>query len=430
MRALLVTLGTTGDIYPMIGLGKAIKQHGGAVTIATSEYFRAEIEAAGMGFIALAPHWTQEEFVDLAKQLNRNTNPAVELRWIFQSFKPALPENLRLLEAAAQNHDIMVASYLLPFLSGIADRVGLPFAITAFCHSAVPSPDQVMRGYPELRWLPRPLRRVYNRFFWYAADKAVDALLNHTIGAELKAAKIPKINRFFCQPARLVLATVSPGLMQPGGVTFDSRFVFSGYIRHQPPEDPALQQRLDSFCGSKKVPVINFGSMVRDSSQKQFQRFLKNWPKGRKLIVQAGWAGLAVPTDRPEILGLGKTNHDVLFGYASVVVHHGGAGTTGSVLHAGVPHLVVPHIADQFFWASEVVRLGVGHTISCKRWERNALGAIDAVLGDHSCSEKAREAAAVLATENGGESSVRLLREFMEREKMRPGGTPTAGPDA
>jgi UDP:flavonoid glycosyltransferase YjiC (YdhE family) len=42
------------------------------------------------------------------------------------------------------------------------------------------------------------------------------------------------------------------------------------------------------------------------------------------------------------------------------VVHHGGAGTTGAALIAGVPAVVVPFMMDQPFWGARVAELGAG----------------------------------------------------------------------
>lgn len=41
-------------------------------------------------------------------------------------------------------------------------------------------------------------------------------------------------------------------------------------------------------------------------------------------------------------------------------MHHGGAGTTGASLRAGLPTIVKPFFGDQFFWAARVQKLGVG----------------------------------------------------------------------
>ncbi|HSP81366.1 MAG TPA: nucleotide disphospho-sugar-binding domain-containing protein, partial [Myxococcaceae bacterium] len=54
--------------------------------------------------------------------------------------------------------------------------------------------------------------------------------------------------------------------------------------------------------------------------------------------------------------------HDWLFPRVAAVVHHGGAGTTGAALRAGVPAIIVPFTMDQPFWGSRVAALGVGPT--------------------------------------------------------------------
>jgi UDP:flavonoid glycosyltransferase YjiC (YdhE family) len=49
-----------------------------------------------------------------------------------------------------------------------------------------------------------------------------------------------------------------------------------------------------------------------------------------------------------------------LFLQVAAVVHHGGAGTTGAGLRAGVPNIIVPFFGDQHFWGWRVEELGAG----------------------------------------------------------------------
>jgi UDP:flavonoid glycosyltransferase YjiC (YdhE family) len=49
---------------------------------------------------------------------------------------------------------------------------------------------------------------------------------------------------------------------------------------------------------------------------------------------------------------------DALFTTASAVIHHAGSGTTLTALKAGLPQIVMPQGADQFFNAAAVVRRG------------------------------------------------------------------------
>jgi sterol 3beta-glucosyltransferase len=57
----------------------------------------------------------------------------------------------------------------------------------------------------------------------------------------------------------------------------------------------------------------------------------------------------------PECYQLDKVPHDWLFPLIDAAVHHGGSGTTGASLRAGIPTLIKPWFGDQFFWARFVV---------------------------------------------------------------------------
>jgi UDP:flavonoid glycosyltransferase YjiC (YdhE family) len=72
---------------------------------------------------------------------------------------------------------------------------------------------------------------------------------------------------------------------------------------------------------------------------------------GIRAIVSKGWGGLGGDNLKvPEnIYMIGNCPHDWLFTHVSVVVHHGGAGTTAAGLRAGKPTVVVPFFGDQPF---------------------------------------------------------------------------------
>ena len=59
-------------------------------------------------------------------------------------------------------------------------------------------------------------------------------------------------------------------------------------------------------------------------------------------IVQKGWAGMDPENVPKDIIFIGSAPHDKLFPLCSVVVHHGGAGTTAAGLRAGRPTVIVP----------------------------------------------------------------------------------------
>ena len=81
---------------------------------------------------------------------------------------------------------------------------------------------------------------------------------------------------------------------------------------------------------------------------------------GRRAIVYAGWAGLALDHPEPGCLVIGEANQQRLFRRVAAVVHHGGAGTTTTAALAGVPQVLIPQAYDQRYWAQRVRDLGIG----------------------------------------------------------------------
>jgi hypothetical protein len=61
----------------------------------------------------------------------------------------------------------------------------------------------------------------------------------------------------------------------------------------------------------------------------------------------------ADPSD-DQVHVVADTPHAWLLPRTAAVVHHGGAGTTGAGLRAGVPNVVCPWFADQPLWAERV----------------------------------------------------------------------------
>lgn len=86
-----------------------------------------------------------------------------------------------------------------------------------------------------------------------------------------------------------------------------------------------------------------------------------------RAIISKGWSARMSKTDDkdpvpeipPECYILEKVPHDWLFPRVDAALHHGGAGTTGASLRAGIPTIIKPWFGDQFFWASRVHVLGV-----------------------------------------------------------------------
>jgi vancomycin aglycone glucosyltransferase len=143
------------------------------------------------------------------------------------------------------------------------------------------------------------------------------------------------------------------------------------------------------------------------------ERFIRAWPRDRKIVVQRGWAQFPQFGDADHIKIVGKVSHDQLFRHASAIIHHGGAGTTASALHAGVPQIVVPHIGDQNYFGSEVERFGCGFRLKKNIWPEQLHHALERLLSEPTRSARAAEIGRELRAADGPAAAVRELEDFV-----------------
>jgi sterol 3beta-glucosyltransferase len=124
---------------------------------------------------------------------------------------------------------------------------------------------------------------------------------------------------------------------------------------YQPPAE------LLSFLQEGESPLcITFGSMV-NRNQERIDRIVSESLKqtGNRGIILSGWSGIEKVSSN-DLLYLEAVPHDWLLPHCKLVIHHGGAGTTATGLHAGIPNIVVPFLGDQLFWGERVHALGAG----------------------------------------------------------------------
>jgi sterol 3beta-glucosyltransferase len=135
-------------------------------------------------------------------------------------------------------------------------------------------------------------------------------------------------------------------------------------------------------------------------------------------VLVTGWGGLN-SIDLPDsVYQIDAVPHDWLFPQMAAVVHHGGAGTTGAGLHAGVPSIITPFSVDQPFWAQRVFDLGVGtKPIPRQRLTAELLAdAITLAVNDREMRARAAALGEQIRLEDGVACAVqaieRHIREF------------------
>jgi len=125
LRILLPAIGSSGDVHPVIGLGRALKARGHSVTVITNGIFSDQIRGNGLGFIELG---TRAE----AEALMRDPR-LWHLRKGFRCIVEGaiLPQVRRLYSTIEANRDssTVVAATTLCLGARVAqERLGIPTA--------------------------------------------------------------------------------------------------------------------------------------------------------------------------------------------------------------------------------------------------------------------------------------------------------------
>jgi sterol 3beta-glucosyltransferase len=157
---------------------------------------------------------------------------------------------------------------------------------------------------------------------------------------------------------------------------------------------------------------IGYGSMNAGDGEEKARLVLRALElSGQRGLLLTGWGGLARVAAAPHVLYIDNVPHDWLFPRMAAVVHHGGAGSTGAGLRAGVPSLITPVAADQYAWAAQVVKSGVGpQAPELKSLTAEKLaGAIRMAVNDSDLRTRAAQLGEKIRAENGVAQAVDII---------------------
>lgn len=179
----------------------------------------------------------------------------------------------------------------------------------------------------------------------------------------------------------------------------------TGYWHYDTPSAWTPPAALAEFLSKGPAPIyIGFGSMLIDDPKGAAEIALAALERiGARGVLSAGWGGLTSDNLPENVFAINEAPHDWLFPKMAAIVHHCGAGTTGAALRAGKPSVCTPFIADQFFWAERLCKLGVApKAVPNASWNVSKLGAaMETALNDTAMRARAEQIGAVVRAEDG-----------------------------
>jgi sterol 3beta-glucosyltransferase len=208
-----------------------------------------------------------------------------------------------------------------------------------------------------------------------------------------------------------MLYGISPSLLPRPADWPSNAFMCGQWLR--PVRDWNPPEPLREFLAAGEPPIYaGFGSMV-GFDQRALLEALTTAIAGRRALFYPGWSGKGGELNLPaNIHVLDDTPHDWLFPRTSLIIHHGGSGTTHSAARAGVPSVVLPFAGDQFFWAERLRLHGVAPDAPSSR-HLNAAELGRAIEAASSSAMRGRAAALGqrMRGEDGLAEAVRVIAE-------------------
>jgi UDP:flavonoid glycosyltransferase YjiC (YdhE family) len=140
---------------------------------------------------------------------------------------------------------------------------------------------------------------------------------------------------------------------------------------------------------------------------------------GQRAVLGAGWGELGQVILPESVFPIDYVPYRWLFPRLAAVVHHGGSGTTGMGLSAGVPSIIVPFVFDQFFWGRRISELGVGPSpVPYRRLSAGRLAeAIDVAVSDMEMRQHAMVLGARVRAEDGIGNAIRVIEGHLAQER-------------
>jgi UDP:flavonoid glycosyltransferase YjiC (YdhE family) len=385
---------------------------GHSVKLAAPSRFQNLIEGYGIPFVPLAG-----DPEDLSRRFNDAGHNFVKMVRGMMEYAIGIGADIaRQTAEACEAADLIVHTFT-HLVGGhtLAREMNIPDVHIQTFPMFTPTGDYPNVTLPDLklRALNRLTHVVSRQIIWWTSKYGYEQVRRR---AGLPKRKLySPFDRDPLHPPTPILCAWSPGVLPPSSdwrsnVHVTGYYFFDSDISYQPPVE--LQQFLEA--GDPPI-CVSFGSMVNRDAEK-IDRIIREslMQTNQRGIILSGWGGVN-PGSSNDLLYLDSAPHDWLLPRCTMVIHHGGAGTTSAGLRAGIPNIVVPFTADQPFWGGRVHALGAGpRPILVKDLSVERLTQAMAAAGGDAIRTRAQALGMKIRGEAGVNQAVELLESHVQ----------------
>jgi len=419
-RIVLNTFGSYGDIHPYIALGMELRSRGHHVVVATMEIYREKVRNAGLDFAGVRPNIPQPK--DQGPGLiDKIMDPKSGPRFLTEEvIFPAVRDSYQDLVRAVEGADLLVTHPAAPAGPLVGRKTGVRWISTvlaplSFFSAYDPPVPPYWQWTASLQLLGPRIMKPFLDFMKsnYKAQAIVD--FRAEIGLSDNGNPMFEAQH----SAELVLAMFSKVFAAPQP-DWPPQTRVTGFCFYDGKNEEEISAEVDSFLTNGPPPIVfTLGSSAVWVARDFFRESIKAAQKlGQRAVLIIG-DDRNFPGEIPEgMIAINYAPYQALLPRASVVVHHGGVGTTAQGLLAGVPTLIVPFAFDQADNAAHAKRIRTSRTVyRNKYFAPKVARELNELLTDKSYAENARRVSEQLKLENGPVTAADLIEELLLRSR-------------
>lgn len=402
MKLVAVTYGTEGDTRPLAELCRALMDAGDEAVLLADGGTLGSARNLGVPHKALVGDIRgalQSGSVVAGKNLNATADALARIAnqnasdWMGQ------------VVDTARGADALIVAGLAAYIGfSAAEKLRIPVIAAGM----IPLTPTSAFSSPFLKPGRRP--GWLNRFSYWLVATALWRAFRESTNAARADYGLPPGNKIW--EGHPTMYGISPTLLPRPADWPDDAWMCGQWVR--PVREWNPPQPLQDFLSAGEPPIyVGFGSMA-GFDRNALYSVVNGAVAGRRALFYPGWAGTEMLHLPPNFHVIGDTPHDWLFPRTSMVIHHGGSGTSHSAARAGVPSVVLPFAADQFFWAERLRKLGIGAQVRAKKLLTvAAMSDAIAAAGTSEMRERAAGVGAKMREEDGLSDAVARVHEVL-----------------
>ncbi|MCG8307598.1 MAG: glycosyltransferase [Cytophagales bacterium] len=385
MKAVLLSLGTRGDIEPFLAVAEKLKRSGCDVVCSFPMQFQTYVDETKYKFYGLSEKFLEVIEGEKAKLLIGGKGNLFQkvsaMIWILKNARPMQKEVI------VQQHDIIEAEQpdiivynqkcLYPAVWGLKHNGKTTLLSPLPCTIHEYDRHASLGMGNDLGSFLNKLTYRFSNFFLFLTIKSSTKKYHRELGLKINLATI----KSHILKKEKTIYTISPNLFtRPSDWGAHVRVV--GYHEKASGSDWEPAQELLAFIEKyERIIFITFGSMLNPNPQRNTNDILSVLVKHHvPAVINTASGGLIRPERKPDHLFFTDSiPYEWILPKMYAAVHHGGSGTTHMTIKYGCACLIIPHILDQYVWNELLSELGVGpkgfsmKKFSARRFEEKLL---------------------------------------------------------